>query len=73
MNDEAGQHDAVKELLWYSIRQAADRVNRYNFEGSMIGNVERVYRSFGGTRTGYYHFSWYRNRWIRTAMAFLNK
>lgn len=73
MENSKNNHNAVKLLLHDSIQFAAQKVNRYNFEGSMIENVERVFRSFGGTRTPYYNILWYRNRWIRSAMAWLNK
>lgn len=73
MNDTREQNNAVKLLLSNSIKRAAKRVDNYNFEGSMITNVERVFRSFGGKRTGYYRIVWYRNRWIRTLFAFFNK
>jgi hypothetical protein len=73
MNDDRKQNNAVKLLLSNSIKRAAERVDNYNFEGSMIRNVERVFRSFGGKRTAYYRIFWYKNRWIRTLFAFFNK
>ena len=73
MDGTGEPHNAVKLLLWESIKQAASRVEQYNFEGSMVPNVERVFRSFGGIRTEYYQLKWYKNRWLKALFALMNK
>jgi len=66
-------HNAVKLLLHESIIKAAERVSRYNFEGSMVENVERVFRSFGGERLAYFNLSRYRNRFLRALLIMFKK
>jgi len=72
-NDTSDKHNAIKLLLWDSIKEASIFTDSYNFEGSMIENVERVFRSFGGDRIPYFNISWYKNRFVRAAFAFFNK
>jgi hypothetical protein len=73
MEDNGQGHDASKLVLWESIQRAARRVNCYDFEGSMVEGVERVYRSFGSTRHAYYTIIWYRNKWVRAFFSLMNK
>lgn len=48
---------------WHAIQFAASVSQRYDFVGSMMENVERVFRSFGAVQTPY--FSIYKQRpWI---------
>jgi hypothetical protein len=39
---------------WHAIQQAADVTACYDFEGSMLENVERVFRSFGAVQRPYF-------------------
>lgn len=64
MDESILKNDSMKLLLWESIKIASKQVDNYNFEGSMIENVERVFRSFGGKRTPYFNISKFRNRWV---------
>lgn len=45
---------AVQWLLWKGIELAAAMQRSFDFEGSMMPNVEPVFRSFGGTLTPYF-------------------
>ena len=45
---------------WHAIQFAATVSKRYDFVGSMMENVERVFRSFGAVQKHY--FSIYRER-----------
>lgn len=40
--------------MWQSIRDAAGQSRSYDFEGSMLQNIEIVFRSFGAVQTPYY-------------------
>lgn len=40
--------------LWEAIRFAGSVVNRFDFEGSMLPQIERVCRGFGATQTPYF-------------------
>ncbi|MEY3368642.1 MAG: hypothetical protein RI973_1797, partial [Bacteroidota bacterium] len=41
---------AVQFLLWQAIRQAISMGKTFNFEGSMLPQIEPVFRAFGGER-----------------------
>lgn len=71
MDHELEQTHASKLLIAESVRLASSFVKRYDFEGSMIPNVERIYRSFGGTRVAYHQLMWFKNRWIKALWYFL--
>lgn len=71
MDHELEQTHASKLLIAESVRLASSHVKRYDFEGSMIPNVERIYRSFGGTRVAYHQLMWFKNRWIKALWYFL--
>jgi hypothetical protein len=43
--------------MWHSIRFAQEVTERYNFEGSMLKNVERVFRDFGAVQKRYFRIS----------------
>lgn len=44
-------------LIWEAIKYVQDKTNKFDFEGSMIKNVEESFRSFGGNRKEYYCIS----------------
>ena len=66
-------HQGVKLLLWSSIKEAAKHAKVYDFEGSMLKKVERIFRSYGGTRTPYYNIRYYRNKWIKVGLTLFKK
>ncbi|MBK7096230.1 MAG: hypothetical protein IPH57_14750 [Saprospiraceae bacterium] len=73
MKKEAGETNSVKQLIWESIKTASEHVDVFDFEGSMIPGVERLYRSFGGERTPYYEIKKYKNKMVRLMLNFINK
>jgi hypothetical protein len=46
---------AYSLLLWNAIKTSAGLTGQFNFCGSMLPNVERFFRSFGGEQTPYFH------------------
>jgi hypothetical protein len=46
--------DAQSLLLWEAIRIAAEMGRKFDFEGSMIEPIERVFREFGATQVPYF-------------------
>ena len=40
-------------LLWEIVKKMAKKVNRFDFEGSMVPGIESVFRSFGGQQVPY--------------------
>lgn len=51
---DSGAHSYV---MWECIRQAAEKTNRFDFEGSMLPGVERFFREFGAVQTPYFTIS----------------
>lgn len=51
-------------LIWYGISYFSDKVDIFNFGGSMLENVEKNFKNFGGTPTQYYNIFWYKN-WLK--------
>jgi len=47
---ERKQSHAVQLLFWQAIQELSDRVEKIDFCGSIIPSMERMIRSFGGTR-----------------------
>jgi hypothetical protein len=41
--------------MWNAIKIASENTKRFDFEGSMIENVERFFRSFGAVPIPYYN------------------
>lgn len=72
MDHEIEQTHASKLLIFESIMIAGAYTPQYDFEGSMVPNVERIYRAFGGKRTAYHQLTRFKNRWIK-ALWFLFK
>lgn len=64
--------NSVKLVIWESIRIASEFVDTYNFEGSMVPEVETVFRSFGGEMTPYFEIRKYKNRLIRILLGLFN-
>ena len=45
---------ATSLLLWESIKFSADITKTFNFEGSVVENIEKFFRSFGATQKTYF-------------------
>jgi lipid II:glycine glycyltransferase (peptidoglycan interpeptide bridge formation enzyme) len=45
---------AMSLVMWQAIQFAAQKVNRFDFEGSMIAPIERYFRAFGARQTPYF-------------------
>jgi hypothetical protein len=63
LDKSVGTGGAVKLLLWQAIKDASSKGRIFDFEGSMIPEVEPVFRSFGGIMTPYHVISKC-NRWL---------
>lgn len=64
---------STKLLIWESIKSASKYVDVYDFEGSMIEGVERLYKNFGGVKTPYFEIKKYKNRFIKAAFSLLKR
>ncbi|HMQ06900.1 MAG TPA: GNAT family N-acetyltransferase [Saprospiraceae bacterium] len=73
MDDRMEMHGAIQWLIWHSINITSAFVSTYNFEGSMLPNIEPVFRHFGGFRTPYYKIWKDKNRLITLARTALGR
>lgn len=51
---EFGNSQATSLLIWKAIEYSASYVKKFDFEGSMMKNIERFFRSYGGTPKEYF-------------------
>ena len=54
-NDHSKPRGGNSLLLWEAIKFSASVTKKFNFEGSMIENVEKFFRGFGGELEIYHH------------------
>ncbi|MEM1217278.1 MAG: GNAT family N-acetyltransferase [Bacteroidota bacterium] len=60
------QSGASEALIWQILEDCmAANYRSFDFEGSMVPNVEPVFRYFGGTLTSYLHVQQYKSAWLR--------
>ncbi len=64
---------STKLLIWELIKYASQRLDIFDFEGSMLPGVESLFRSFGGTRTPYFEVKKYKNRFVKSLFAIANR
>ncbi len=62
---ESRNSGVVQLLLWHSIQKSIDLGLDYNFEGTMLPNVEPVFRRFGGEFVPYHKISKDKNKILR--------
>ena len=64
---------ALYLVLWRALKDAAKREAVFDFEGSMVPKIERVFRSFGAKRVPYLRVVRYGNRLINFLAVLLGK
>ena len=67
------QYHAAKLLAWEAVKRSSVYVDKFDFEGSMIEGVERMYKNFGGVKTPYFEIKKYKNRFVKAAFSLLNR
>ena len=55
--------------LWQAIKLAGEMGKSFDFEGSMIEPIERLFRAFGARQTPYMRVSRSPNRLLRVGLA----
>jgi hypothetical protein len=56
--DPGLRHSGANPLaMWHSIKFAGEVTRKYDFEGSMLPNIEPFFRSFGAVQTPYFNIS----------------
>lgn len=56
-DDSFGNSGAMSQLFWHSFNHLKNKVQKFDFEGSMIRGVENYFRSFGAERKGFFELS----------------
>lgn len=64
---------ALSYLMWEAINQSLKTTQKFNFEGGMIPNIEKFFRSYGGELTPYYRIQKARNILLKGVFTFLQK
>ncbi len=64
-NDSGRENGGLYFCLWNAIQTAAKRVDIFDFEGSMLKNIEPVFRGFGGIQTPYLTIQKTKNIFLR--------
>ncbi len=58
--------EAMSLLMWKSIEFASEKVDFFDFEGTMVESVERFFRGFGGVQTPYYQLVKAKPKWLKS-------
>lgn len=72
MDKDSGSQGASQLIIWQSVIDSFKRVKFYNFQGSMLENLEPIFRNFGGNRMEMYQIRKFRNPLFRFLWWVLN-
>ena len=64
---------ALSVLMYHAIVEALKETEYFNFEGGMIPNIEKFFRSFGGELTPYYRIEKARNQFLKGLLNWMGK
>jgi len=64
---------ALSVLMHQVILDSFDRTDIFNFEGGMIPNIEKFFRSFGGQLTPYHRIEKAQNRFLKGVFHWMGK
>jgi hypothetical protein len=64
---------AIPLLLWHSIKTASKYVDKYDFEGSIIPNVQPFFESFGASVVSYQQYYKAKNKFWELLFQLTNK
>lgn len=62
------KYGAASLLVQEAIRYSSQKVDRFDFEGSMIEPVERSFRRFGARQVPYHQVTRFNNRWLKAGL-----
>lgn len=73
-SDEAYRNSgAISLLLWHAIKKTLDEGRSFDFEGSMMPNIEPIFRNFGGSQTPYFLIYKSANRFTDALLTLIGK
>lgn len=64
---------ALSFLMWRTILDSLKETESFNFEGGMIPNIEKFFRSFGGQLTPYYKIQKAKTPFLKGLFTWINK
>ncbi|GJM33496.1 MAG: hypothetical protein DHS20C18_24970 [Saprospiraceae bacterium] len=64
---------AINWLYWHAISAIAPQVDSIDFCGSILPNVEHVFRSYGAIRKPHFRIYKAKNKWVRLFALLFNK
>lgn len=64
---------AIPLLVWESIKRAKITGLNFDFEGSVMQNIEPFFRSFGGKQIPYFNIKKTSNKFLESLLVLLNK
>ena len=70
---QACNHSILTSVIWEGIKKMSQKVNTFDFEGSMIPEIEHFFRSFGGELTPYFKVSRTPNKWLEAISILFKK
>jgi hypothetical protein len=73
VDTEKRKSGAVQLLLWKAIQYASEKVDIFNFEGSMLPHIEPIFRHFGGVQTPYFRISKDKNALLKLARTTMGR
>ncbi|KFN48875.1 GNAT family N-acetyltransferase [Arenimonas composti] len=68
---ELRKSGATSLCMWSAIVEASEKVQRFDFEGSMVAPIERFFRGFGAVQTPYFRVSRMPSMLMRLRQALL--
>jgi hypothetical protein len=72
-NEKARKNGAVSMLIWQAIINAKEEGLNFDFEGSVMQNIEPFFRSFGGDQISYNQILKTSNRFTDALLAFTKR
>lgn len=72
--DQIAPPGSVALLIWNCILEAKKQgKKKFDFEGSMMQNIESFFRSFGGEQTSYHRVFRTNNKWTQLLLTAFNR
>ncbi|MEM8908546.1 MAG: GNAT family N-acetyltransferase [Bacteroidota bacterium] len=72
-NPQFKDSNALFLVLFEAIRSMSTQVDHFDFEGSVVRSIERVFRSFGAQQTPFFTLTKSRHWWVDLAFLLLKK
>ncbi len=71
INQNYASSGAASLLIWEAVKFSSTITKHYDFEGSIVKNIETFFRSFGGKQVPYYKIMKYNSLILKLAKSFM--